>query len=58
MRNELLPLKLTNCIFRKKCEGGGVDEKRLRIRDFVRAPTDRRMKEIASPHSEKSRNYS
>jgi hypothetical protein len=23
MHNELLPLKLTNCIFRKKCEGGG-----------------------------------
>ena len=44
MRNELLPLKLTNCIFRKKCEGGGDDEERLRIRNFLNAPTHRRTK--------------
>jgi hypothetical protein len=48
MHNELLPLNLNNCIFRKKCEGGGDGEERLRIRYFVKAPTGRRTKDIAS----------
>jgi hypothetical protein len=46
--NELLSLKLTNCIFRKKCEGGSDGEERLRIRDFLKAPTSRRTKQVAS----------
>jgi len=49
VRNELLPLNLTNCIFRKKYEGGGDGdgEERLTIRDFMKLPTGRRVKDIA-----------
>ena len=44
MCSDMLPLKINNCIFRKKCEGGGDDEERLRIRNLLKAATHRRTK--------------
>ena len=44
VQNELWPSQLTNCTIRKKCERGGDGKKRLRIRNFLKAPTRRRTK--------------
>ena len=44
MSNELSPSQLTNWIIRKKCEGVSDDEERLRIRNFLKAPTCRHTK--------------
>jgi len=43
--NELSPSQLTNCTIRKKCEDGADGENRLRITNFLEAPTRRRTKE-------------
>jgi hypothetical protein len=38
MHDDMLALKLSNCILRKKCEGGGDDEEELMIGYFVNPP--------------------